>query len=243
MKRRTAWLVVAVVLGSLIAGVGSSLARDTRRTEYTDRFFEEDCQFTTEGRNPYFILEPGYTLILGGRTPDGEVRLTIAVTDETRNVAGFETRVVEERETVDGGLVEVSRNFVAICEQTGSVFYFGEAVDNYEGTEIVDHDGSWLAGQRDARPGVLMPGTVLLGARYYQEIAPGVALDRAEIVSLGRDIRTPAGQFADVLTTRETTPLEPDARETKRYARGVGLVQDAELMVLQIVRSDDAARR
>lgn len=41
--------------------------------------------------------------------------------DETRTIAGIETRVVEERETVDGALAEVSRNFFAIEKGTNSV--------------------------------------------------------------------------------------------------------------------------
>ena len=63
-----------------------------------------------------------------------------------------------------------------------------------------------------------MPGTVLLGARYYQEIAPDVAMDRAEIVGMGQVIQTPAGDFTDTLITQETTALEPNELEFKYYA-------------------------
>jgi hypothetical protein len=38
-----------------------------------------------------------------------------------------------------------------------------------------------LHGSDNARAGIIMPGTPLLGSRYYQEIAPEVALDKAEI--------------------------------------------------------------
>lgn len=54
-----------------------------------------------------------------------------------------------------------------------------------------------------------MAGLVLLGARYYEEIAPGVALDRAEIISINETINTPAGKFTSCLKKEETTPLEP----------------------------------
>ncbi len=36
------------------------------------------------------------------------------------------TRVLEEYETVDGELEEVSRNFVADCNPMHDVYYFGE---------------------------------------------------------------------------------------------------------------------
>jgi hypothetical protein len=168
---------------------------------------------------------------------DGEqVRLVITVLNETKVVDGVETRVVEERESQDGKLVEVSRNYFAICTRTNSVFYFGEDVDLYRNGRIVGHDGSWQAGVDDARPGIIMPGTVLLGARYYQEIAPEVALDRAEIESLTGTLRTPAGEFTNVLETEETTPLEPDAEEFKFYAPGIGLIKDGPLELVSFTR-------
>ena len=67
--------------------------------------------------------------------------------NETEEIQGVETRVSEERETRDGELAEVSRNFLAICEQTNSVFYFGEDIDIFEDGEVVSHEGSWRAGE------------------------------------------------------------------------------------------------
>ena len=71
-----------------------------------------------------------------------------------------------------------------------------------------------------------MPGTVLLGARYYQEIAPDVALDRAEHMAMDATAETEAGTFEDCLEVWETTPLAPDDLSIKVYAPGVGLVVD-----------------
>ena len=99
------------------------------------RDFALDAEtWSSRGRNPYFILEPGYVLELEG----GTVRLVITVLDETRRLAGVETRVVEERETDGGRLVEVSRNYFALSTRTNSVFYFGEDVDIYEGGKVVE---------------------------------------------------------------------------------------------------------
>ncbi len=164
----------------------------------------------------------------------------ITVSDATKLIDGVETRVVVERETIDGELFEVARNFFAICKQTNSVVYFGEDVDFYENGEIVNHDGSWRAGVDGARPGVLMPGTRLLGGRYFQEIAPEVALDQAEIVSLNETLQTPLALFENVLKTRETTPLEPDLVEFKFYAPGVGLIKDGPLRLVRAFFADAA---
>jgi hypothetical protein len=196
---------------------------------YTTSFMTENCTFSSTGANPFFILEPGYRQVFRGEDEGEPAELIITVLDETRVVDGTETRVVEERESVDGELVEISRNFFTICEETNSVFYFGEEVDDYEDGEVVSHSGEWLAGENGASAGIAMPGTVLLGSRYHQETAPGVAMDRAEIVSMDETLETPPGTFEDVLAILETTPLEPDASEIKYYAAGIGLLQDQEL--------------
>lgn len=46
---------------------------------------------------------------------------------------------------------------------------------------MVSHEGSWRASENGARAGITMPGTVLLGATYFEEIAPNIAEDRVEI--------------------------------------------------------------
>lgn len=115
--------------------------------------------------------------------------------------------------------------------QTNTVFYFGEDVDIYEAGEIVSHDGAWRAGTRGARVGVMMPSLPLLGLRYYQEIAPGVAMDRVEIMSMTEVSKTPAGVFSHCLKVGETTPLEPKVKDHKFYALGIGLVQDGEFVL------------
>jgi hypothetical protein len=197
--------------------------------EYTRSFRAENCTFSSTGRNPFFILEPNYQLVLGGEDAGEAAQLTITVLNETREVNGTQTRVIEEKESVGGELVEISRNFFATCEETNNVFYFGEEVDIYENGMIVDHEGAWLAGEGTNRAGIIMPGTILLGARYYQEIAPSVALDRAEIIDTGQVVQTPSGDFSDTLITRETTALELDVAELKYYAAGIGLVQEEDL--------------
>ena len=153
--------------------------------------------------------------------------------DETRRIGDVETRVVEERESKDGQLVEVSRNFFAISRRTSDDYYFGEEVDIYKKGKIVKHDGAWVSGAAGARFGLIMPGAPVVGARYYQEISPGVAMDRAEIVGTSEVLRTPAGEFTGVLEVFETTPLDPWSREHKYYAPGVGLLQEGSLKLVR----------
>jgi len=83
-----------------------------------------------------------------------------------------------------------------------------------------------------------MPGPAfLLGSRYMQELAPGVAMDRAEHVALDLDVYVPAGAFEDCVRVRETTPLEPGSASIKVYCPGVGLVRDGALELIAIHES------
>ena len=195
-------------------------------SSWQEEFGISKCNLLTTGRNPYFVLEPGFQLVLEG----DDTRLQITVLEETKTVDGVITRVVEEREWKDGKLYEVSKNYFAMCEQTKDVFYFGEDVDYYENDKVVKHDGSWLAGTKGSRAGLIMPGTPKVKMKYYQEIAPDVAMDRAEIVSLDETCKTPAGTFSNCMKVKESTPLEA-GEEYKFYAPGIGLVQDEDLVL------------
>jgi hypothetical protein len=196
---------------------------------YQEEFGISKCNLVTTGRNQYFILEPGFQLVLEG----DDTKLQITVLDETKKVDGVMTRVVEEREWKKGQLYEVSKNYFAICEQTKDVFYFGEDVDFYENGKVVKHDGSWLAGVNGNKAGLIMPGAPKTKMRYYQEIAPGVAMDRAEIESLTDTCKTPAGTFSGCMKVKETSAIEFFAKEYKYHAPGIGLVRDEDLRLIK----------
>lgn len=224
-------------ISSPTASVSSPTASITSppgESTWQEEFGLSECDLVNTGRNEYFILEPGFQLVLEGRSLLGrQEKLAITVLEETREVDGVLTRVVEEREWRDGELIEVSRNFFAMCESTKDVFYFGEEVDMYQGGQLASHSGAWLAGEDGARAGLMMPGQPQVGMKYYQEIAPGVAMDRAEIVSLDDTLETPAGTFSSCLKTKEGTALNPLEQEFKVYAPGIGLIKDESLLLTE----------
>jgi len=153
-------LFVAIVFVDIDASRATAQRSERMDSSWTERFDVERTELASRGRNPYFILEPGYTLVL----EDGRERLIVTVLDDTRRVDEVETRVVGERETNNGELVEVSRNYFAISSRTNSVFYFGEEVDIYKAGKIVSHEGAWLSGRDGARFGLMMPGLPLMRA-------------------------------------------------------------------------------
>ena len=204
----------------------------TESKAFTDSFMQDNCQFSTVGKNDYFILEPGYQEILEGKDGKDFTRLIITVLNETKKIGNIDTRIVEENESLNGQTIEISRNYFAFCPMTSSIYYFGEDIDMFKNGKVVDHSGAWKAEGKN-KPGIVMPGLILLGSRYYQEIAPGIAMDRAEIISINETLETPAGKFTKVLKTEETTPLEPLNKETKLYAPGIGLIKDDNLLLVK----------
>jgi len=228
------FLIVTAVGAGLMAGV-----QKPAKAGWADTFAVDKTDFVSAGSNTYFRLEPGYRLKLEGREGLSGVTLLVTVLEETKLVDGVETRVVEERESKGGKLVEVSRNYFAFNTSDRGVYYFGEEVDIYKDGKIVDHEGAWESGKSGARFGLMIPGQVVRGARYYQEVAPGVAMDRAEIVGLDEAFKTPAGEFKNCLKVKETTPLEPLARESKVYAPGVGLIKDGSLRLIEYGRLEE----
>jgi len=188
--------------------------------------------FSTTIDNSFFPLTGVGQKVFEGEEVDPEtgeivpIRLESTVLPETDTVAGVEVLVLREDDFVDGELVETAFDYFA-QHRDGSVYYFGERVDNFEDGELVDHEGSWLAGEGDNLPGVIMPGDPVPGQLFKQEQAPGVAEDEAKVVALDEAVTTPAGSFDGCLKTEDSNPLEePVVIEFKFYCPGVGLVRE-----------------
>ena len=222
---RLATPLLAVLALMLIAGSG----RTHDKGAWQNSFAVDKSNLVNTGKSAYFVLQPGYRL----HFTHGEGTLTVTVLNDTKMVDGVETRVVEERETKKGALAEVSRNYFAMDRTSGDLYYFGEDVDIYKNGKIVDHEGAWLAGVNGAHFGLYLPGKPKIGDKFYLEMAPKVAMDKAEIVSLTEEVRVPAGTFKNCLRTRETSDLEMGS-EGKWYAPGVGLIKDSEFVLVEI---------
>ncbi len=186
-------------------------------------------RFQTTGRSTYFILEPGFKLVFRGKENGGTTALIITVLDRTETIDGTKTRIVEERESHNGKLVEVSRNFFAMDSQNNDVYYFGEDVDMYKNGKVVNHEGSWRSGMDGAHYGLFMSGHPKVGDAYFQEQAPGNALDQVTHTSVTKTVKTPAKTFKNCLVIKETTPLEPGVVAWKTFAPGVGIIVDGNL--------------
>ncbi len=148
-------------------------------------------------------------------------------------IGGVRTTVVRDNGYEDGVLSEKTRDYYA-QDKHGNVWYLGEDTVAYEfddNGKIIGRDttGSWRAGRHGALPGYAMAADLTPGFEYYQEFSPkDGAVDQAKTLSVLGSLMVGDHTYFSVLKVLETTAVEPDARETKYYAPGVGLIRAEE---------------
>lgn len=186
--------------------------------------------------NPYFPMPVGRKWVLEGIDDGAQERVEIEVTNQTREVNGVSTRVLTETEYVNGALAEISYNYYA-QNSAGDVCYFGEQVDNYSNGTVINNNGTWLA-EGNNQPGILVPGNPTPNTQFYQEYAPGEALDKSAVYQLGQSVSAPAGSYNNVMVMVDWDELVGDSLndgDLKYYASGVGPVRDEELFLVEYV--------
>jgi len=233
-KGASSIVVIAIIVIIVAAvGVGSYFLLKGRPsgapTGFRDSFPVNKNNLGPTGNNPYFILKPGYKLSYEA----GDSTFTTTVLNETKIVDNVETRVIQDIEESNGQLVEITYDYFAIDKTTNDVYYFGEDVDIYKNGKVFSHEGAWLSGVNDAKFGLIMPGQIKVGDKFYQELAPNIAMDRAEVVGINDEVETPAGTFKNCIHFAESSAIDTSTA-SKWYARDVGLVQDDEFVLVKI---------
>jgi hypothetical protein len=179
------------------------------------------ADFSATVSNPLFNLPVGKLMVYEGKTEDGLERVEIRIRKDTRKIMGVDTLIYNDRVFVEGQLVEETNDYLA-QHRDGSVWYFGELVDNYKDGTFVDHHGGWIAGEDGALPGVWIKGKQVVGDSYRMEFQKGKAEDMAKVVETGVSVTVASGTYKDCTKVYEWTPLEADAKEHKYYCPAAG---------------------
>ena len=232
MARRTdvrrvvfALAVIAAVSGMSACGTTPTVAAPTA-TAYAPTV--DPTAFSTTVDNPFLPLRPGMRWDYRSTTANGVETTVVTVTSTVKTIMGVPCIEVRDTVSLDGVVKEDTLDWYA-QHRDGTVWYFGEDTKEYEDGTVVSTEGSWTAGVDGAQPGIVMPAQPTVGDAYRQEYYQGHAEDMAEVVSLGETADVPVGSFADVVKTKDSTPLDPDLLENKYYARGVGVVLTVDL--------------
>ncbi len=191
------------------------------------------ADFTAPKANPYMPLDIGISRTLQGRRTDGDPVVEYAVLTVQGAgpvILGVPTVLVLDEAFEDGLLVERTFDYFA-ADSEGNVWYFGEDVTNFRYDDAgrltgTDNDSAWRAGVNDALPGISVPGNPETGLTMFQEHAPeDEAMDYAEVLSVSEQVSGPAGTFSNVMKTFEASTIDPDLREYKYYAPGMGMIR------------------
>jgi len=187
--------------------------------------------------NAYMPFQPGGVKVFNGgnegrRTVVVDLYLTTTRTFRV-NKKSVRCRILQETEFEGGQVSEISQNFFAQADD-GTVYYFGELVDKYEGGVIVSHEGSWLVGgpgpgdpketATASAPAIFMPGQPEVGDVFKPEDLFPVVDETVTVKAVGLSLTVTAGRFSNVIQVEETSRL-PGAPEAKWYAAGVGVVK------------------
>lgn len=194
------------------------------------------------GHNPlYTPLKPGFRFIIEEpETDEGYFRKEILVLEETEqfdlpNFGKFECATVREDEFKDGVFVERSHNWICMDKVTNSVYSFGETSWEIKMDGHKVFEGTWRVGDPDgggpespnAEPGLLMPGTFNVGARYIFDGSESETFGGTENMETGVTVHTPAGTFENCVRVREYSITEPDDIVDKWWCPGIGLARDS----------------
>lgn len=177
--------------------------------------------FTTKIDNKYFPLTPGTILIYDGVSEKGNEHIEVAITNQTRVILGVTCVVVQDTVAVDGQMIEQTFDWYA-QNKNGNVWYFGEDSKEYDNGKVIGTSGSWEAGVKEAKPGIIMEGNPVVGDTYRQEYLKGEAEDLADILSLSESVNIKYGNYNNCLKTNDHSPLEPNVVENKYFAPGIG---------------------
>lgn len=197
----------------------SSLKRASDTSDYNPVI--NPANFTTNIMNKYFTLPVGRKLMYEKQTADGLEIINLEIEVNTRTVMGVKTIVYRDKVTLGGVLVEDTRDYLA-QDKDGNVWYFGEDVDNYENGVLIDHAGSWIAGENGAKPGIWIKAEHTIGDSYRQEYYKGEAEDMRDVVAVGETVKTKRATYTGCVKMYDWTPLDPKSREHKYYCPEVG---------------------
>jgi hypothetical protein len=215
----------AAIAVALIAMLWASPAGATTGTS-TPVF--DPNNFVAVVDNQFYPLPVGRTLVYSG-VKDGQTqRDTVVIKSETKVILGVSTTVVSDIADHDGTLLEKTSDWYAQDKQ-GNVWYLGEDTVHYLAHGKTDTSGSWEAGVNGAVAGIIMEANPQIPDAYRQEFLAGQAEDTAWIVDRGETVTVPYGKVRNVLSTLESTRLEPGAYDQKVYGPGLGIVLEQSL--------------
>jgi hypothetical protein len=192
-------------------------AKPVKKNANYKNFDPKDFGKPTGDQNRWYPLVPGTQSLRDGSLYRGRRKLThqrrITVTDVTKVVNGVPTVLVLDQDLDAGQVAEAAVEYLA-QDKYGNVWYLGSYTEIYDGGQFVNAVDAWLAGKRDAKPGVLMLADPKEGMKYV-EASTGRETIRAEVAKVNDRKCVPFECF-------KSLAILEDGSEFKYYGPDVG---------------------
>ena len=173
--------------------------------------------------NPLFPISSQHSAVYLGNDEGDPLKVEVTLLPETKRIEvdGETTEVLASQfvSFVSGRVDEVTLDWYA-QDDNGAVWFFGEDVTRYEDGVVLDHEGSWLAGQ-DGPPAMIMPAHPQLGDVFRSENIPDFILEEVVVQDLGVTVPGPRGPIDGAMVGQELHIYEGLA-ENKVFAPGYG---------------------
>lgn len=206
-------LALVAVAAALVAGAVAASGSGSSHTR----------TFSARITNQWFPLKPGTRYVYRDVESGLKGRDVVLVLHKVRVIDGARTRAVSDKLYLHGKLRERTTDWYT-QDDRGSIWYYGEATAELDKHgHVTSHEGSWLAGQNGAKPGIFMPARPRVGQSFRQEYLKGHAEDHFKVIGVFRPVT--GGKAVNVLT-KEWSPLEPGVIDHKMYTRGIGNVYE-----------------
>ena len=178
----------------------------------------------TDITNPLFPISNLQSVIFSGTVEGKPFHTETTLLPETRVIEWakgkrVETRISQYFAYLDGRIEEVALDYYAQADD-GSVWYFGEDLQDFNDEGFVDStEGVWLAGV-DGPPAMIMPGDPEVGDVHRAENTPPVAFEEITISNVDKTVDGPTGPVKHALIATE---LHLDGTTSdKTFAPGYG---------------------
>jgi hypothetical protein len=181
--------------------------------------------------NPYLPISSFHRCVLAGSDQGQRLRISRTLESRTQpftfggrtvNAAVVDDRVTDVRA---GQVIERTVDYFA-QDEAGTVYYFGEDVNEYKNGKLTSHEGQWRLGRDTQTPGVLMPANPKPGDTFMSEDVRGVTHETDHVVSSGGTAQIGGRTYRDVIKVRENAGPPPEV-EFKTYSPGTGVITEA----------------
>lgn len=214
------------LIGLAVAGAVVAILVLTvfKKSGYNPHIIPQD--FVAGFSNSYFPHKVGQVLNYAVSEGGSSSVMSVTSTPNTKMIMGVLCLGVHNqgRGITAVGQTEDTWHWYA-QDRDGNVWYFSRETKKYD-YEVMTENWSWQAGDKGAKPGVVMVGRPqdYLNKEFQMDYVPGLSMTRALVVGVNETVTVPFGTFSGCIKIKVHSELETGKESYLYFAPGTGLV-------------------